>query len=214
LLPTQFWNASPELLLENTEEYSAFGQTFLTFSSELLLVFLCAHASKHVWSRINWITDIAQVVDKGNINWMKTLALAEQTGATRMLLLGIYLTSFLPGYQPNNQITQLVDSDQIVRKLGDEIMERFLSDPCAPQVKEFKTWIVHASLKEHLFERLKLLFSNVTKPTLDEWCSRPNLKSSLAVHRSLRLLNLLTDPLPKVARSLLSGKYDKNFNLR
>ena len=56
-------------------------------------VILCAHASKHGWSSLVWIADLAVIVFryKDRIDWERLLERARHGGAERQVLLGLQL---------------------------------------------------------------------------------------------------------------------------
>jgi len=63
-----------------------------TLSPEHLLLFLCAHASKHSWSRLAWICDVAELLRVNrSLDWEYIYSLAGKFGTQRMLCLGLYL---------------------------------------------------------------------------------------------------------------------------
>ncbi|NTW03240.1 MAG: nucleotidyltransferase family protein [Oscillochloris sp.] len=61
-----------------------------------LLLVLCVHGSKHLWERLNWICDIAELVRSSpDLDWAQLLGQAQLHGAERMLLLGLALANRL-----------------------------------------------------------------------------------------------------------------------
>jgi hypothetical protein len=66
-----------------------------------LLLILCAHASKHCWSALIWIADIAAFlrVFGERVDWAHLLAHAAEAGGERQLLLGLRLARDLLGAQ-------------------------------------------------------------------------------------------------------------------
>ena len=47
---------------ERLEEVGVAGTTFLTLPADVLLVALCVHGAKHVWERLGWIVDVAELI--------------------------------------------------------------------------------------------------------------------------------------------------------
>src|SRR6266498_3572757 len=70
--------------------------TVKTLSAEDLLLSLCVHGSKHLWERLAWICDVAELVKaRTDLNWTVLLERAVSSGNDRMLFLGLYLASSL-----------------------------------------------------------------------------------------------------------------------
>jgi len=62
-----------------------------TLPTELLLVYLCLHGSKHAWERIIWICDIDRLLRSSRIDWEKAIAIAEESHSNRSFYLGLNL---------------------------------------------------------------------------------------------------------------------------
>lgn len=74
------------------------GKKIETLQSELLLVYLCSHGSKHMWERIQWIVDIDRLIGSlDGIDWHKVWLYAEETHSINTLLLGLSLCEELFG---------------------------------------------------------------------------------------------------------------------
>jgi hypothetical protein len=69
---------------------------FLTFSDEILLLFLCDHGAKHQWRRIKWLADVAALLGRASgISWETVLALAGRLDLCRPLAQAGTLASWL-----------------------------------------------------------------------------------------------------------------------
>jgi len=70
------------------------GREVAGLSAESLMLFLCVHGAKHVWSRLHWIGDVARLVCT-RPDWAGTLKLATEAGCIRPLLVGLLLAQEL-----------------------------------------------------------------------------------------------------------------------
>jgi len=69
-------------------------------SPERTLLMLCMHGSKHVWSRLIWICDVAQVlISSPGLNWKDVIQEATKTGLWRSLALGVLLAHRVTGIE-------------------------------------------------------------------------------------------------------------------
>jgi hypothetical protein len=71
------------------------GYGVKTFSTEDLLYYLCIHGSKHLWQKIEWLKDIDTLIRNEPIAWDDLIEKADHGGFTRMVYLGLTLTSQL-----------------------------------------------------------------------------------------------------------------------
>src|SRR5271155_3001808 len=61
-------------------------------SPEITLLVLCMHGSRHVWSRLIWICDVAQLLASSpDLDWDEVIQEAAKTGLWRSLALGVLL---------------------------------------------------------------------------------------------------------------------------
>ena len=56
-------------LFERSKNVTVAGRVMKTPSPEDLLLILSVHAAKHVWGRLIWLCDIAQILQRENLNW-------------------------------------------------------------------------------------------------------------------------------------------------
>lgn len=71
------------------------GQEVMTFCPEDLVLLLCIHGTIHIWGRLSWICDLAELARRRRIDWRVVLERAADTGSERMVLLGFLLAAEL-----------------------------------------------------------------------------------------------------------------------
>ena len=96
---------------------------------EWLLLFLCVHGAKHCWERLNWVADVARMID-GHValDWEGLLAESEESGSRRMLFIGILLARDLFATPLPAQIAARVEADAEAARLARELGENLVSD--------------------------------------------------------------------------------------
>jgi len=68
------------------------GANFPTVSPEILLLLLCVHGYKHIWSRLIWICDVSQLLTSHpDLAWAVVLRQATDSGLERPLAIGLLL---------------------------------------------------------------------------------------------------------------------------
>ncbi|HEX9918919.1 MAG TPA: nucleotidyltransferase family protein, partial [Pyrinomonadaceae bacterium] len=94
-----------------------------------LLLSLCVHGAKHLWERLSWITDIAQLLEvQADLNWTSLLEHARRTGTARMLLLGLYVAHDLLGARLPEQVEEQLQADPEIARLANQIYARLFED--------------------------------------------------------------------------------------
>ncbi len=73
------------------------GQVVKSFSTDDLLFSLCVHGSRHIWERLSWICDVAELIKRQQLNWPALMDRAIKTDCERMFYLGLFLAERLLG---------------------------------------------------------------------------------------------------------------------
>lgn len=70
------------------------GEQLDTFSSEDLILYLCAHGAKHSWCSLGWICDLGELIRRQTqIDWLCVMERARAIHCRRILLLGLALAA-------------------------------------------------------------------------------------------------------------------------
>jgi Uncharacterised nucleotidyltransferase len=131
ILPKHYsFTPDPQLLWTKIDLVEFGAQSVATLSPEHLLLFLCAHGSKHNWSKLYWICDIAELLRTNrDLDWRNIHDLAGRFGTQRMLFLGLYLAhQLLDAILPEALLIQL-DSDPTLPILSTQIQEQLFQSP-------------------------------------------------------------------------------------
>jgi hypothetical protein len=114
---------SVEHLWERLQSISLSGVPVLNIPAEDLLVILCAHGSKHLWSRLLWICDIAELIRSNpGIDWRLTMSNARKCGSERMLLLGLFLANRLLDAPIPSEATKAINRNRTVETLAEDLL--------------------------------------------------------------------------------------------
>ena len=118
-----------ESLWENSGLDSFEGTTIKTLAPEDLLLSLCVHGAKHLWERLSWIADIAQLLEVyPDLNWARLLERAHRSGTERMLLLGLYVAHDLLGAKLPAHVAAQFKIDADINLLAGQIYSRLFAE--------------------------------------------------------------------------------------
>jgi len=105
------------------------GTPVKTFSAEDLLFSLCVHGSRHLWERLAWICDIAELIKRQPLDWPALLERAAISDTERMFLLGVHLAQQLLDAPVPAEVKQRCNADQRLSSLTDNIIEHLFNGP-------------------------------------------------------------------------------------
>ena len=142
-----FWGRLETLRLNNIAVKS--------LSAEDLLLSLCVHGSKHLWERLAWICDVAELArTRTDLNWNLVLERAASSGSDRMLLLGLYLAKSLLNAPLPEHVKWKLAADRILVSLAKQVSKRLFGDigqtPASIRESIRFNWAVRAGWRSRL----------------------------------------------------------------
>ena len=106
------------------------GAEVPNLDAETTLLVLCMHGSKHVWSRLMWIGDVARLIEsEPRLNWDFALKEARRVGLWRSVGLGVLLAKRLAGATPPSSVVRGFESDRTVRRLVGALQKQVIDQP-------------------------------------------------------------------------------------
>jgi hypothetical protein len=194
-----------ENLWQRTEPATLCQRPITTLSPEDTLLMLCVHGSKHLWSRLGWVCDVAEAIRHlRQLNWHLLEQRAEMSGSRRMLHLGLFLAQDLLSAELPKDIRQQIDADATVKVLADEVSSQLWAENEESAAGFFESSLFHLKAKERWRDRLRFCFRVLTTTTIEDWSPNDNLQSlpfSVQARRSVRLARKY---LPQLFRLLFS----------
>ena len=166
------------------------GEKVNSFSVDDLLFSLCVHGSRHIWERLSWLCDVAELIKRRKIDWPVLMDRAMQTDSERMFYLGLFLADRLLGTTVPDDVRIKLESDHQLQMIAQGIIDRMFSGtehvPASPrQIFRF-----NFGLRKSWRGRARY-FAFMLKPT-DRDLARFHLPASLSfayyVVRPVRLL--------------------------
>jgi len=133
------------------------------------LLYLCAHGSKHLFERLEWVCDIDRFI-KANpaLVWQSLFEDAQTKGIERMLVLGLYLCHKLLATPLPEKISTKIINDPAVAKLGSHIIKLHFSTH-NKQDKFYETFWLLYQMRENLSDRLHFAYRALFAPQFDDF---------------------------------------------
>ena len=177
----------------NTTQAALGGGTVATLGPEALMITLCVHGAAHLWERLGWICDLAEVVraSSGDVNWERLLERAEVLNVKRMLLLGALLAGELLDAKFPDKVLDEARLDRAVNRLAGEVHERlFIEDGPREVAEESAGWRFHLTAMERLQDKLWYCVHRATAPNSMDWEMMPLPAVLFPCYRVLRPIRL------------------------
>ena len=118
-----------ETLWQHLIAFDLNGTTVKTLSAEDLLFSLCVHGSRHLWERLGWICDVAELISRRDLDWTALLDRAAKADSERMFLLGLHLAGTLLDAPLPPQVKLRCDADKRLEPLAFDVTENLFKSP-------------------------------------------------------------------------------------
>lgn len=144
------------------------GKTVRVLTPEDELLMLCVHGSKEIWTRLQWICDVAELIRAyPDINWVATLQRAERQGCERMLFLGLSLAHRLL-QAPLPPTVRKLTEQPAVGALVREIESALFSDGGEP-ASIYAVSLFRLRMRERLRDRWRYIWRTITTPRIQHF---------------------------------------------
>jgi hypothetical protein len=199
LLLELHWEVAPHLFASSVQENELWqhletielrGTEMKTLSADELLFSLCVHGSRHLWERLGWICDIAELIARPEINWPALLQRAAAADSERMFLLGLHLAHKLLNAPLPAEIQQRCNADARLESLANNVVAHLFNGPTHIPATSSEIFKYNIGVRKSLAARARY-FVHMLRPTDSDFGGRAlprQLSFAYYVLRPFRLL--------------------------
>jgi len=146
------------------------GRAVPSLAPEDLLLCLMAHGAKHMWSRLCWLSDIAYLIQRVEIDWKVVMRRAERWHIARITRIGLFLTRWMLGVELPQPVESWIQDDPGTSTLAESLARNLFHDSKILTESLTYFWLF-ARQRERLRDRLRLFARLATTSTISEWRS-------------------------------------------
>jgi hypothetical protein len=157
-----------------------------TPSPEDLLLILSVHAAKHVWGRLIWLCDIAQIIKRQNLDWDGIQSQSQELGIKRILHITLLLTHRFLATPVPAPIKDAVLADRAALDFSERIAASVAAGVVYEEEK-LSYFRLMMRLRERPLDRLRFLGRLTLTPGPGEWEAVRLPKSLFGFYRLVRL---------------------------
>jgi hypothetical protein len=164
-----FWQSrlEPPDLFARAAPRDWMGRPVLWLTPEDQLLFLCTHASRHGWSRLIWLCDVAETLRSEEVDWGVLLPRAAGVGALRILHLGVRLARSLLGAPVEAHVMGRFPVDPLVARLEKQVLRVSSGE----EVSALSEFLVHVRSRDRLEDQWAFFFGSVLTPSTEDLVS-------------------------------------------
>lgn len=143
--------------------------SFLSLAPEHLLLYLCAHGTKHCWRNLCWLCDVAALVQAHpHMDWHACIRSAEAAGCDLLLKHTLLFSEQVLGVELPEPIKQYSRNDARARTLSGVARQFLLAQP-GDNPGYLKAMSYHLAFARRGRDRARLVFERVFVPAEPDW---------------------------------------------
>ena len=165
------WEVAPHLfasavsadkLWNNLETIDLNGTKVNTLTAEDLLFSLCVHGSRHLWERLSWICDIAELLARHRFDWASLMKRADNSD--RMFVLGLLLAERLLNAPLPDEVKQRCLNDKQLEPLAANVIEHLFNGTTHVPATTYEIFKYNLAVRKSLSARTRYLI-HMLRPT-------------------------------------------------
>jgi hypothetical protein len=181
------------------------GSSVRTLAPEDLLLVLCVHTAKHVWSRLSWLCDIAETMRSQPIDYISAYRTAKGLGIEKIVAVNFLLQARLLGVPLPEPFRKSMENDPEIEYLA-EAARQVLSGSADYDAQSIDYFRLMVRLRERFQDRFRFLFRLIFTPSVGEWSTVRLPAWLFPLYRGVRVFRLM-------ARFLAGAVGDRRRNL-
>lgn len=139
-----------------------------SLASEDLFLVLCLHGSKHCWSYLGLVCDVAWLITKHPLSWPPLLQTARDLGVHRMVLMACFLAFQVFDVPLAEEVARDLGGDPEVEILAKKII-RALFGVRHNEEAILRSGMLHIKMRERWRDRLRHFVRLATRPAIEDW---------------------------------------------
>lgn len=176
------------------------GRAIDTLSDEDLLLFLCMHAAKHYWSRLEWLAAIAELMGRTDeMDCSLLLSRAEATAGETMLLLTSEVARKLFEVELPHEINRAISDDAELKSKSALIVSQLFREE-AEALDPWQMFRMNLLVMDRKHSAVAALLRSILTPTISDWRSLNVPGALYPIYYLFRPIRLTGKYLLKVAR--------------
>jgi len=144
------------------------GRRVPSLSPEDLLLCLAVHGAKHAWSRLCWLSDIAHLIYRAELDQDTVRRRAERWHIARIVKIALYLAQWTLGTELPESLQTWIQEDREASKLAEVLVRNLFGDNKIRT--ESRTYFqLFARQRERSADRVRMWALLATTSSLTEW---------------------------------------------
>lgn len=166
------------------------GSSVRTLAPEDLLLVLCVHTAKHVWSRLSWLCDIAETMRSQSIDYISAYRTAKRLGIEKIVAVNLLLQTQLLGGPVPEPFRKGTENDPEIDYLTQAARQVLISS-ADYSTQSIDYFVLMVRLRERFQDRFRFLLRLIVTPSVGEWSTVRLPAWLFPLYRGIRVFRLM-----------------------
>jgi len=146
------------------------GVAVPVLNPEDLLLVLCVHGANHLWSRLEWLCSVAELLKKEPLNWSEAMRYATDYHVEKYVILGTLLAHDLLGAPIPESVLDRARSDRSIVRLASIVGQKLAAADVehAETLNSVERDLFRLRLQSTTKDRLRYLSHRLTTPSRED----------------------------------------------
>ncbi len=168
------------------------GSPVTTLAADDLFLVLAVHGAKHLWTRLDWVLDIASLLRAETINASRVSQLAEQYHLERIVAVAVLLAAKISDVRIPAQLSALSAKDKHASLIASALFDNAIKGAENYPLETLAYFTMFAKLRERWTDRVRLFIRLLLTPGLSEWRLVPLPRGTHWLYGPMRAVRLAT----------------------
>jgi Uncharacterised nucleotidyltransferase len=159
---------------KNLQVIEIAGRAMYSLSTEDLLLYLCIHGNKHMWSRLEWLCCVAELIKShDDLDWEEFFNRADEFQCVRMVSLALALVAELLDTKLPDHVMERLHDDINITPLYYTVVNILFPEDLTQPGGENRFSRFHLQNRDSWQDRLRYCCRLLFQPTFQEWHTWP-----------------------------------------
>ena len=177
-------------LFERASRVDLGGRSVPALAPEDLLLVLCVHTAKHVWSRLSWLCDVAETMRSQPIDYISAYRSAEELGIERIVAVSFLLQNQLLGVPVPMPFLKNMENDPAIERLA-EVAQQVLMGSAEYDTQSIDYFRLMVGLRERFQDQFRFLLRLIFTPSVGEWSTVRLPACLFPLYHGIRVFRLM-----------------------
>ncbi len=177
-------------MIRRAETVQVVGSSVKTLAPDDLFLVLSVHGAKHLWTRLDWVVDIASLLNSGTVDANRVSELAKRHHLVRIVAVAVLLAGDVSDVRIPAPFSALAATDPVASMIASKLLDNAINGAQRYPPETLAYFRMSANLRERWTDRFRLFVRLLLTPSSSEWSLAHLPRGTHWLYRPVRIVRL------------------------